>query len=98
MENEELIRVELICSSYNIESAFIDSLFDFGLIEIMELEENRYVEKKRINDLEKMIHLHYDLNINLEGIDTITHLLNKMYELQEELNQMKNRLQLYENH
>ena len=96
MENDELIRVELICSSYNIESAFIDSLLDFGLIDIMEMEQIRYLEKRRISDLEKMIHLHYDLNINLEGIDTITHLLNKLYTLQDELNQMRNRLRLYE--
>ena len=96
MENDEIIRVELICSSYDIESAFIDSLLDFGLIEIQEVDQARFLERARVSDLEKMIHLHYDLNINLEGIDTINHLLNKMQELQDELNQMRNRLRFYE--
>ena len=97
MENEKLIRVELICSSYSVEPSFIDSLFELGLIEITTVDENRFLEAERINDLEKMIRLHYDMDINLEGIETISHLLNQINRLQNEMNMLRNRLRFFEN-
>ena len=95
MEDNELISVALICSSYEIEPGFIDSLLDYGLIEVNEVGSERFIESSRVVDLERMIHLHYDLEINLEGIDTILHLLGKMYSLQEELAEMRNRLRFF---
>ncbi|HUR31587.1 MAG TPA: chaperone modulator CbpM [Saprospiraceae bacterium] len=97
MATDELIRVELICSSYSVESSFIDSLYDLGLIEITIVDENKFLEAQRINDLEKMIRMHYDLDINLEGIETISHLLNQINRLHEEMNMLKNRLRFFEN-
>ncbi len=40
--------------------------------------------------------MHYDLNINLEGIDAIYHLLNRVSALQQELETVKNRLKFHE--
>ena len=97
MATNDLIRVELICSSYSVEPSFIDSLYELGLIEITVVDENKFLEATKINDLEKMIRMHYDLDINLEGIETISHLLNQIYRLQEEMNMLKNRLRFFEN-
>jgi len=96
MENEEMIRIELICTCYNVDPSFIDSLQDFGLIEVRTVDEGKFVEVTKINDLEKMIRLHYDLDINIEGIETIFHLLEKIEQLQDNLNEMRNRLMRYE--
>lgn len=97
MENDDMILVEMICTSYNVESDFIDSLFDCGLIDIVTVEQRKFIGKNQVSDLEKMIRLHYDLQINLEGIETITHLLQRMQLLQEEMMVLKNRLRFYEN-
>jgi len=43
-----------------------------------------------------MLRLHYDLNINLEGIDAVTSLLKQISNLQQELLAVKNKLSLYE--
>jgi hypothetical protein len=43
-----------------------------------------------------MISFHYELNINLEGIDAISNLLNQIDDLQDELDRTKNRLRFYE--
>ena len=43
-----------------------------------------------------MIRLHYELDINIEGIDAISHLLQRVDQLQDELRIMKNRLSRYE--
>lgn len=89
MENEDLILIEQICSHYQIEISFIESLSEYGLVEITEVEQFQYVSANQLKDIEKMIRLHVDLNINLEGIDAIYHLLRKVDCLQDELKSVK---------
>jgi hypothetical protein len=96
MENDELIGVEILCTHYQIEPSFIEELTEYGLLPLTIMEENRFVEKKMIRDLEKMIHFRYDLGINVEGIDTIIHILQRLESLQEEMTALRNRLRFYE--
>ena len=97
MENDQLVEIELLCAHYSIEPSFMDTLCEYGLLEMMTVDEHRYVEKERIRDLERMIHLHYELEINMEGIDTISHLLDRVQDLHKELNLLRNRLRFFEN-
>jgi hypothetical protein len=92
METTHLLPLPQFCQLYNIEFSFIDSLQDYGLIEIITVEETQYIHNEHLGDLEKLIRLHYDLEINMEGIDVISHLLKRMDEMQEELNVLRNRL------
>ncbi|MBC7388403.1 MAG: MerR family transcriptional regulator, partial [Opitutaceae bacterium] len=46
--------------------------------------------------LEKLVRLHFDLNINLEGIETVSYLLQKMNNMQEKILMLSNRLRVYE--
>ena len=43
-----------------------------------------------------MIRLHHELDINMAGIDSVLHLLNKIEGLQTELLAIRNRLRIYE--
>ena len=90
MDTKQWIRIDVICTSYQIEPSFIDSLCDFGLLEVFEEAEDRYVDPDHLADLERMIRLHYDLGINMEGLDTIWHLLSRIEKLQQELFVLKN--------
>ncbi|MEI7499438.1 MAG: chaperone modulator CbpM [Bacteroidota bacterium] len=96
MKTENLIPVDQFCRHYNIEFSFIDTLHEFGLLQLTEVEEIRYIYPEQITDLERIMHLHYELDINFEGIDAISHLLQRVDQLQNELINMKNRLRLYE--
>jgi len=96
MRTEHLIPVENLCSQYNIEFSFIDSLHEFGLVQLTKVEESRYIFPEQILELERMIRLHYELDINIEGIDAISHLLQRVDQLQDELRILKNRLNRYE--
>lgn len=91
MENER-IPIALLCTHYNIETSFISSLTDYGLLEVTIVEEVQYIDHEKIRELEKLIQLHYELNINMEGIDAITHLLQKIDSLQSEVSLLKNKL------
>ena len=93
---EKLIPASEFCASHNIEVAFIRSLQQTGLIEITSVEETIYIHENQLQDLERIIHLHFELDINLEGIETINHLLQRINYMQDEIMSLRNRLRLYE--
>ncbi len=77
--------------------SFFSGLNEIGLIQITNIEESHCIHQDKINDIEKMIRMHLDLNINIEGIDIAFNLLQKIDELENELISIKNRLRIYEN-
>jgi chaperone modulatory protein CbpM len=91
MENDELIPAEDFCIYHNIEYSFINSLEDSGLITVTAVEHAAYIPLDEIQKLEKFVRLHYDLDINIEGIETINHLLGKIEEMQKEIFNLRNR-------
>lgn len=97
METKDLILIEHFCANHEIEFSFIDSLQEFGLIEVIIHEDNKYLPQNQLKEVEKMMRMHYDLDINMEGIDVIAHLLKRINHLQQELKVTQNRLRLYEN-
>jgi len=94
---KNLIAITTLCSTYEIEYSFFDALHKTGLIQIVIIEQDHFIHLDQIGDLEKMIRLHHELNVNIEGIDVVFNLLEKEKELREELIALKNRLRLYEN-
>lgn len=97
MATQNLILIKELCLHYKIEFSFFDALDNMGLIEIKTFKEDKYLYQDKIGDIEKMIRLHHELNVNMEGIDVIFNLLEKELKLQEEIKFLKSRLRLYEN-
>ncbi len=97
MEIENFIPANYFCEIYNVDFAFVNSLNEIGLISFVILEEVPYIEKEKLKELEKLIRMHYELDINIEGIEAISHLLNKVNTLQHEVLSLKKRLSLFEN-
>jgi hypothetical protein len=95
MENENLIPAEELCAQYNIEYSFISSLQEFGLVEVVTVEDRWFLHPDQLLEVEKYIHFHYDMDINLEGIDVIVHLLTRIKQLQREVSLLRNRLHPY---
>ena len=96
MENDRLIPANRFCTQHNIDLSFISLLHQNGLLEITTVEQTQFIPEDHLPELEKIIRLHYDLDINLEGIEAITYLLQRIQTLQSELRGLKNRLHLYE--
>jgi len=96
MSKTHLIALEEFCCSYNIERSFVNSLKEIGLIEIVIRREASFIDLSQLHHLEKLILFHYELDINLEGIEAVLHLLNRIHLMQEEITALRNRLQLYE--
>lgn len=91
MATEELIPAKDFCTYHHIEYSFIDSLESSGLIHVKSIEHSVYIQAEDMQKLEKFVRLHYDLDINIEGIETINYLLEKMENLQKEILDLKNK-------
>jgi hypothetical protein len=96
MSNEHLIAVSEFCTAHKIEITFIESLAQYGLINIETVDEQLSIHDAQLPSLEKMVRLHYELDINLEGIETIFHLLERIETLQHEMHDLKKKMGLYE--
>ena len=96
MQTEYLIAIDEFCAKHEIDVSFINSLQETGLIEITKIEETGFIPVDQIQQLEKFIRLYYELDINIEGIETISHMLQRVNTLQDQIIQLTNRLRLYE--
>ena len=97
MQTEEMIIVNEFCVHHNINISFINALQQSGLIDITQRDEILYLHESQLPHLEKIVRLYYEMDINLEGIETITYLLSRMNEMQQEIRTLHTRLNLYEN-
>jgi len=89
MEKSNRISIEECCVYYSIETSFVQQLNEHGLIELVRSGETVFIAFEQLTDLEKYVHLHYELEINLEGLETIKHLLDRVQDLQNEVNRLR---------
>lgn len=93
MEKVNWISIEQCCVYYNIETSFVHKLDEHGLIELSRSDETIFISFEQLSDLEKYMHLHYELEINLEGLETIKHLLDRVNSLQKEVQRLKGEME-----
>ncbi|WP_295668441.1 chaperone modulator CbpM [uncultured Mucilaginibacter sp.] len=89
-EMENLIAITTICTYHEVEYTFINSLSEAGLLHLELIDQTSYIPESDLQRLEKMIRLHDELEINVAGIEAITHLLERIEQMQEELRVLKN--------
>ena len=94
MEHENFVLLAQFCKHHAIADSFVMSLNDHDIIELIEKEDDLYLHIDSIDKVEKIIRLHIDLSINIEGIDVILQLLDKIQNLEVELKSVKNNLRL----
>ena len=97
METEDMILANDFCRHHQIDLSFIYSLNESGLIEITNFEEEIFVPVSQLKHLEKLVRFHHEMDINLEGIECITYLLQRINEMQEQITLLNNKLSMYEN-
>lgn len=78
--SERISREELV-QIYNIEITFFDELVDSGLLNIETDNEIRYLMYEDLTTFERFANWHYDLEINLPGLEVINSMLQKMKSL-----------------
>ncbi len=97
MKTSNLIRIDQVSTHYHVDASFIRSLNELGHVALIVEKDESYVLEEQLKSLESMILFHTELQINIEGIDAIAHLLKKIEALQTELLATKNKLYVYVN-
>ena len=97
MDKEKLISIQEFCLHYKVPETFINSLYEYELIEIITTENTQYVSITKIKNIEKFIRFHYELDINIEGIHALSNLLDTVENLQDEIKKLNNKVDFYEN-
>jgi|ERR1022692_1134346 hypothetical protein len=95
MQTEGLIAVSEFCTSHQLEISFIQSLNEYGLIETTTIEQSTFIYDRELPKLEQIARLH-NLDINLEGIEAITHLLQQLEEMHHEIIRLRNKSGFHE--
>ncbi len=90
----ELIIITEYCSHNQIEPDFLFGLQEVGLIELLEQEEQFYISTSQLRDVERYTRWHYELSINVEGIDVVQNLMNRIEEMEGEIASLKEKVKL----
>jgi len=89
--NERISREELV-KIYNIEITFFDELVDSGLLNIQTDDEILYLMYEDLPVFERFANWHYDLEINLPGLEVIHDMLRKMEDLKQRNRELMHKL------
>lgn len=95
MTEKHLIKIEDCCTYYNVEYSFMQLLHEHDLIEIIEEQNATYIDADALNNFEKLMHMHYDLDINLEGMEVINNLLMRVEQMHKQINALHTELNNY---
>jgi chaperone modulatory protein CbpM len=96
MTTATLISTNEFCTWHQVEYTFISSLREAGLVEITIVNKMEYIPETQLQKLERMVRMHQDLDINIAGIEAITHLLDRFEAIQQDMRTLKNKLRIYE--
>jgi hypothetical protein len=96
MEQTEMIVLDEFCNSHHVEVSFIRSLEEYGLLQTIIVNETLCVASNELPKLEQILRLNRELNINSEGIDVVINLLQRIEDMQNEINELRNKLNFYE--
>ncbi|WP_394665169.1 chaperone modulator CbpM [uncultured Chryseobacterium sp.] len=89
--SERISREELV-KIYNVEITFFDELVNSGLLNIHTENEIRYLMYEDLPLFERFTNWHYDLEINLPGLEVIHEMLKKMDDLRQRNRELMNKL------
>lgn len=95
MKTDKFLLLTELCQHYQIQTEFFDEVEYHALLEIHQFSGQKFLHRKQLRRLEKIIRLHQDLEINFQGIDVVFSMMNRIDKLEKELNETKKRLNLY---
>jgi hypothetical protein len=95
MKTADLISTSDFCLFHDVEINFVELLQEADLIKVTIVNKDTFIPKTELQKLEKLINL-YQLGINVEGLEAISHLLDRFEKTQEDLRYLRNKLRLYE--
>jgi hypothetical protein len=95
MKSDKLVLVATICDHYSLELPFFDQLDHHGMVEIVQVGQDPYIKENQLSILEKVIRIHHDLQVNLDGVAVILDLVDRIELLQQENRNLRRQIRVY---
>jgi len=83
------ITLHQACALYSLDFALVQEFAEFGLYPTIDLEGETGIHVKYLDRLRDAVSLHEALGINKEGIDVIMELRNRVFKLQDALDDLQ---------
>ena len=94
--SKELFAVTAYCTVHKIDPSFVYTLQQEGLITVIARENESFVEEEELHKLEIFTRWHDQLGLHPESMDVVYNMLEKMKQMQEEMNDLRSRLRMFE--
>jgi len=95
MNSKTFISIKTFCTAHQVEESFVRILHEYDVLAIQEQDKEQVVPVEELPTLEKMVRLNKELDINPEGLQAIHRLLQQIQGLQEEVDILKRKLDLF---
>lgn len=95
MAKKTYIHITEYCQICDLEPSFLLELYRRDLIQLAQNAgelEGDYLPEEELPRVERFVRLSRDLEINTAGLEAVSHLLDKVQQLQEEVRQLRNRV------
>lgn len=96
MATEDLIFAHEFFTYHQLDLSFVVALEEQGVLETITIGLVQYLHPDQLAPLERLIRLHRELAVHVEDLDIVAHLLERLEQAQEQVNQLQNRLAFYE--
>ncbi|MFM1877911.1 MAG: hypothetical protein RLZZ241_777 [Bacteroidota bacterium] len=89
---KKYIEIQEFCTGHHLEESFIFQLQDLGVIRLKMAQNQAVIRRRELDKLERLVRLHRDLEINLQGLQAVQHLLEQLDEARLEIQELRQRL------
>lgn len=96
MEKPDFIAIVDLSVVYEVKLDFFNAIIEHDLLQVYEIEGAIHIDAVDIGRLEQIMRLINELKINVEGVDVILNLLERIQFLEEELTNRSDKLRFLE--
>lgn len=86
---KKFITIKELAAFHNIEEGYIMEFVHIGIIPAHKKKSVMHIHLEDIDELERAIRLHRDLEVNLQGVEIICRLRNRIANLEEEMSLLR---------
>ncbi len=94
--SNELFAITEYCTVHNIDTSFVYSLQQEGLITIIAQENESFVEEEELHKLEIFTRRRCSAGLHPESMEVVYNMLEKIKQMQEEMNDLRTKPRMFE--
>lgn len=89
---KKFIRIQEFCEGHELQPDFVFKLEELGLIQVVWERHIPEIHRRDLEKLERLVRLHRELEINLQGLQAVQRLLEQLSLVQQENLALRNLL------